>query len=208
MEELLVDIKSALNRELPGPSSHDQMMRAKRPTAEESISNGLNPRLSAVLLLIYPKENTLYTPLILRPSYEGVHSAQVSFPGGKTEEVDQSLHATALRETEEEIGVDRQLVEIIGSLTPLYIPPSNFHVNPFVGFLNHAPTLVPDPKEVDQILEIPVQDLLEKPVLDKEIYIEKYKSSYPISYFDVYGHTVWGATAMILAEFRDMMSKS
>jgi 8-oxo-dGTP pyrophosphatase MutT (NUDIX family) len=208
LEELLVDIKLALDGELPGSASHDQMMRAKRPTAEESMSGGLNPRLSAVLMLIYPREDTLYTPLILRPSYEGVHSAQVSFPGGKKEDEDHSLHDTALRETEEEIGVDRQSVEIIGSLTPLYIPPSNFHVNPFVGLLDRAPELIPDPKEVDQVLEVPVHQLLEQPVLDKDIYLEKYKATFPISYFDVHGHTVWGATAMILAEFRDMMSKS
>lgn len=205
--ELVNAISDALQGDLPGAQSHDKMMRARRPSASESLSNGSNPRMSAVLMLLYPRASVLHTALILRPSYDGVHSAQVSFPGGKMEDEDSSIEMTALRETREEIGVPEPHVELMGSLTPLYIPPSNFHVSPFIGSLSYEPTMVPDPKEVEQIFEIPVRELLNLPVLEKDIYLEKYKATFPISYFDVHGHVVWGATAMILAEFRDLLSE-
>lgn len=204
--KLVNAISDALQGDLPGAQSHDKMMRARRPSASESLTNGSNPRMSAVLMLLYPRASVLHTALILRPSYDGVHSAQVSFPGGKMEDEDSSLEMTALRETHEEIGVPGTQVELLGSLTPLYIPPSNFHVSPFIGSLTHEPNLVPDRKEVERIFEIPVEELLRLPVLEKDLYLPKYKATFPISYFDVDGEVVWGATAMILAEFRDLLS--
>tara|TARA_Y100000034_G_scaffold84474_1_gene101155 strand:- start:34583 stop:35206 length:624 start_codon:yes stop_codon:yes gene_type:complete len=163
-----------------------------------------NPKQAAVLALFYPDEqnNTRFL-LTQRASYNGKHSAQISFPGGKIEESDQTKEITALRESREEVGVDEQEVTIIKEMTEVYIPPSNFLVTPYVGFVEAKPEFVPN-HEVSQIIEVPLKELLDDANIRefpmKTSYMEK--SMVPCFYFEE--HIVWGATAMMLAEIRDL----
>ena len=110
-----------------------------------------NPRQAAVLMLFYPKNKQTHLALIVRNTYPGVHSSQIGFPGGKVEESDFNLEETALRETHEEVGINREKVEIIKSFSQIYIPPSNFLVAPFMGISQQELTFVPDLHEVKRV---------------------------------------------------------
>lgn len=158
---------------------------------------------AAVLCLLFPKNNSLFFVLIKRVSYPGVHSNQVGFPGGKMEQGESALQA-ALRETEEEIGVTVNESSILGALTELYIPPSNFLVYPYVAFINKAPTFALDKKEVNYLIEAPIDELLNS----SNIKTKEMKLSYGTfenPYFNMQNEIVWGATAMMLSEFREIL---
>ena len=156
------------------------------------------------MALLYPKNNELYLPLMKRPSYNGAHGGQVSFPGGKLEREDVNLVETALRETEEEIGVARKEVKVLGKLTDLFIIASNFKVSPTVGILDYTPKFIPDPYEVEEVLEVSIAQLLDLGQRGvEEMTFGKYTIQSP--FFDVQGHVVWGATAMMLSELIDIM---
>jgi 8-oxo-dGTP pyrophosphatase MutT (NUDIX family) len=164
---------------------------------------------SSVLVLLFPGRETAQPTFVvtLRPTYEGIHSGQISLPGGRFELTDENLMQTALRETDEEIGMDPAEVTIIGQLTELYIPPSNYLVQPFVGFTSGSPVFNPQQKEVEQIIEIHVRQLLdEKNVREKEISVAGIQFSAPSFVID--GTTIWGATAMILNEFKEILRKT
>ena len=206
MHELIDQLKTALQNPLPGVESHDAMMRQKRPTPAEIRDQGLPHKESAVLILLYPKENTPHIVLTLRPSYDGVHAGQVSFPGGKVEIDDRDLIDTALREAEEEVSIKRKDVEIIGQLTELYIPPSRFIVQPVVAFSAQEPQFSPDPVEVEKVIQTPLSRIVEDDVIrEKEIFLPKYNTTIETSYFDIDEQVVWGATAMMLSELRSVL---
>lgn len=206
MHELIDQLKTALQNPLPGVESHDAMMRQKRPTPTEIRDQGLPHKESAVLILLYPKENTPHIVLTLRPSYDGVHAGQVSFPGGKVEIDDRDLIDTALREAEEEVSIKRKDVEIIGQLTELYIPPSRFIVQPVVAFSAQEPQFSPDPVEVEKVIQTPLSRIVEDDVIrEKEIFLPKYNTTIETSYFDIDEQVVWGATAMMLSELRSVL---
>ena len=163
-------------------------------------------REAGVLLLCYPQLNRLSAALELhliltrRHEYPGVHSGQISFPGGRRE-TGETLKTTALRETMEEIGVAPNRLQVLGELSPLYTPPSNFCIYPFVAYSPVYPNFQPDPKEVAEIVEAPLSHLLDPVNRKEEIWdFEKYGQR-RVPFFDVFGHKVWGATAMILSEF-------
>jgi 8-oxo-dGTP pyrophosphatase MutT (NUDIX family) len=162
---------------------------------------------SSVLILFYPMAGNIGLVLMLRPEYRGIHSGQISLPGGRYEETDESLIYTALREAKEEIGIDPGQVQIIGQLTEMYIPPSNFMVTPIVGYQATKPHFTADPKEVAEIIEIGVDDLLD----DRNKQMKKMKLSLGFSIkvpsFCINDHIIWGATAMILNELKEIISE-
>lgn len=160
------------------------------------------------MALFYPdQKNTAHFLLILRKTYEGVHSDQVAFPGGREEEIDRDLLATALRETEEEVGVPEKSVAVLKGLTQVYIPPSNFMVSPFIGLCSDELSISIQEEEVEKVVEVPIQDLLD----DKKIFSKKIKTSYAVDVdvpaFKLNGYTVWGATAMMLSEVKDLLKQ-
>jgi 8-oxo-dGTP pyrophosphatase MutT (NUDIX family) len=170
------------------------------------VNNGIK---SSVLILLYPYsgENEISIVLIQRPIYEGVHGGQISLPGGRFEEHDYDLKATALREAKEEIGIDPEKIITIGVLSELYIPPSNYLVLPVVGYALERPLFKPDPQEVAGIIETKLNDLVnDDNILTKEIYVRPGLSVFGPC-FEIDNHTIWGATAMILSEFKEILKR-
>ena len=145
--------------------------------------------------------------LILRKTYKGVHSNQIGFPGGRVEEEDESLQHTALRETEEEVGIPRTEVQVLRKLTRLYIPPSNFWVQPYVGLLQNTPNLIPQESEVEKILEVDLDDFLNEQNFINQTLSTSYARNIEVPAFMLNGHVVWGATAMMLSELKEMLQK-
>jgi 8-oxo-dGTP pyrophosphatase MutT (NUDIX family) len=200
-------LKHRLALPLPGREAQVKMAHAER---RESISRFKVPedaRKGAVLILFFEEANKIKVPLILRQEYKGVHSGQVAFPGGKFEEGDEGLTQTALREAEEEIGIVKEDVQIIGRLTELYIPPSNFLVHPFVGVSETIPSFIPQINEVKEILVFDLDILLDESIKDeKEITLTSgLKIVTPI--FRILNHEVWGATAMMLSELKILLKE-
>ncbi len=199
-ENLIQSLESALSLSIPGRDVQFEMAPETRLKHHTETAKASNAEESSVLILLYPDANSVKTVLILRNEYDGVHSGQVSFPGGRYEKHDNSLINTALREAHEEIAIRPEDVHVIGKLSKLYIPPSNFNVLPVVGYSIKKPLFECDKKEVQKVIEINIFDLLDKQfrktktinVRDKRIIVPAY---------EIEGITIWGATAMIISEF-------
>ncbi|MBI9036337.1 MAG: CoA pyrophosphatase [Bacteroidales bacterium] len=193
--------------DLPGVEAHELMAPSTRLRDMNNLRHQTEPVSSSILILLYPHQDRISTVLIQRPNYDGVHGGQIGFPGGKYEQIDRDLMATALRETEEEIGVHPEAIEIIGKLSDLYIPPSNFMVCPFIGFCMEAPKFNIDPHEVDGIITISVDDLfVDEHIQEVSIPHRKY-GTLDVPAFVIRNHIIWGATAMMLAEFRAVVER-
>ena len=201
-KKLIEDIRHNLQQPLPGLSAQLRMAPSQRGELLK-INDGTNFRQSAVLISLYPENDKIYTLLIKRTTYDGVHSGQVSFPGGKFEETDESLIQTALREAEEEVGIDPKKVEILGTLTPLFIPVSNMQVLPVVGLLKEKPELHLNLYEVDYTITVPICHF-KNPENQLQKTIQVRDRSILAPYYRVDCEEVWGATAMIIAEFIEM----
>ncbi|MBK6978503.1 MAG: CoA pyrophosphatase [Cytophagaceae bacterium] len=161
-------------------------------------------RQSAVLILFYPFQNQAFVPLILRPAYDGTHGGQMALPGGKIEPSDENLIRTALREAQEEIGIKAIDVSILGKLTDVYIPVSNFNVLPVVGTIPYRPEFFPDATEVEKIFEISILDLLANENIEfRNVHVPNGTMNVPG--FDVHGQWLWGATALIFQELKDLI---
>nr|WP_256471439.1 CoA pyrophosphatase [Solitalea agri] len=161
-----------------------------------------NARQSSVLILLYPKATSILIPFIQRPIYDGVHSGQIGLPGGKMESFDSSPIATALREANEEIGIIESTVKIIGALSPVYVPPSRFLIHVIVGYQDHQPDLIKDDKEVDEIVTVSIADLLNDLHLGLVSVTNSQGLQFEAPCFLLENKTIWGATAMIMNEFR------
>lgn len=201
MRKLIENLTRKLSEPLPGKKAQLLMAPAFRPDVEA----GKDGRKAGVIILLYPHQNKIWSVLTKRQVYEGNHSGQVSFPGGKVEPEDTSLISTALREAEEEIGVNQNMIEILGSLTPLYIPVSGIEVYPVVGYIDYRPDFNPDPHEVDFLIEFPFHLLFEPGIKDTEIY-ESGNRKGIIPFYNISGNHVWGATAMILSELIEILT--
>ncbi len=196
-----------MEKPLPGEEAQFAMSPMGRPRRASAMANINNPKLSAVLVLFYPFANEVHTVLMLRNAYPGVHSAQVSFPGGKLEETDASLRETALREANEEVGVDPNQVHIAGRLTEVYIPPSGFLVEPYIGIAPVRPNFVLNPAEVQQIIEVPVRELMDERNRTHQNIPLSNGTQLKAPCFMLQGHTVWGATAMMLSEAHAILQR-
>lgn len=205
-QEFLELVPKLKKTKVDGTLSHLKMMPPNRAAllkmAKEKFSSH---RKAAVLALLYPcNKDHINLALILRKTYKGVHSNQVGFPGGKYEDSDGSLEYTALRETEEEVGIAKSTIEVISALTKVYIPPSNYMVYPFLGFCKDHLNFQIQESEVEKMIEIPLEFLLD----DKaEIKSEQHTATnklLQVPAFQLGDHDVWGATAMILSELKDL----
>ena len=173
----------------------------------------LNSKKAAVTAALYADDNNLVRLiLILRNTYNGVHSNQIGFPGGRVEEDDKTLFDTAIRETFEEIGVRVKKNELIRELNEIYIPPSNFNVYPFLVILNNPPSFVKDDKEVKEVITIDLESLLNCKITQTQIPIPaklnelNIQNDVEVPAFKLAGYNVWGATAMMLSEIRDLIN--
>jgi 8-oxo-dGTP pyrophosphatase MutT (NUDIX family) len=204
-EIFFITLKDRFSKPLPGDVAQNLMTSRARIPTEQYLEKNPDHRSSAVLLPLFPHNNTIYTALIRRPSYDGMHSGQLALPGGKVEKDDVSLEQTAIRETLEEVGVKIPLENIFGQLTSVYIPVSNFLVHPFVGMLHSKPEWIPDKHEVDSILEFPVSDLLDDSLKDRRrISIGKNLFMDAPCYI-IDGQILWGATAMMFSELESIL---
>ncbi len=167
-----------------------------------------NPRKAAVLALFYPNgQQETHLLCILRKKYAGVHSNQVGFPGGKVERTDTDLAHTALRETEEEVGVPQQDITLVRQLTQIYIPPSNFEVAPFVGLYKRPRPFVKQDAEVEMVLEIPVRHFLSDMNMVQEKLATSYAQDIEVPAFKLNGYIIWGATAMMMNEIKVLLNQ-
>ncbi|NVK51546.1 MAG: CoA pyrophosphatase [Flavobacteriaceae bacterium] len=177
-------------------------MRLKYNTEKIAASN---PRKAAVLALFYPNkyQETCFL-LTQRASYKGTHSAQISFPGGKIEKNDLNLQETALRETFEEVGIQKEQIQVIREITDVYIPPSNFLATPFLAYSNTTPTFKIN-HEVDHTIEIKIADLLDDNNISSINISTSYAKNINVPCFKLNDYVVWGATAMILNEIKELL---
>jgi 8-oxo-dGTP pyrophosphatase MutT (NUDIX family) len=186
--------------QLPG---HDYLLKIAPPARIKHLKNNIIPKDSktaSVLMLFYPDSNNeTRLVLMLRNKYKGVHSNQISLPGGKVDRLDKSLKDTALRETNEEIGLNKDDISIVGELSSVYIPPSNFNVFPFVGYSSKTPKFVPDSKEVSLILSPKLSYILGMDIVESVVEVNNTTQKVPSFLID--NHILWGATAIIIHEF-------
>ncbi|HSP82993.1 MAG TPA: CoA pyrophosphatase [Gillisia sp.] len=202
-------VSNLTNLELPGVEAQHKLAPILRIRELEQIDfNTKKPNKAGVMAVFYPNDQHLtHLVLILRKTYRGVHSNQVGFPGGRVEVYDKNLKHTALRETEEEVGISKDDVRVIKKLTKLYIPPSDFWVHPYVGLIDKTPILKPQESEVEKILEVNLDDFLDEENLIIQKLSTSYASEIEVPAYMLNGHVVWGATAMMLSELKELLKK-
>jgi|TARA_R110000787_G_scaffold235929_1_gene342624 8-oxo-dGTP pyrophosphatase MutT (NUDIX family) len=197
------------NLELPGSASHYKMapmFRIKELESGKIVKK--NPRQAAVMALFYPnmdyQTNLL---LILRNTYKGIHSNQIALPGGKVEKIDLNLLDTALRETQEEVGAVREQITVIRSMSEIYIPPSNIAVTPYLGLYKKEKPFLRQADEVAAIVEVPLYDFMDDKKIFHQILNTSYAQNVEVPAFKLNGYTVWGATAMMLSEIKELFKQ-
>jgi 8-oxo-dGTP pyrophosphatase MutT (NUDIX family) len=195
-------VRAALEPGPPVPAEQLLLVRdlVGRPARRMEPPTGVAPRPGAVLLLLYPDGADLTLPLTVRSERLPNHRGEVSLPGGATDPEDNGPAATALRECWEELGVKPHNLEVWGTLTSIYIPPSNFEITPVAAWSAEAPTLMPNDGEVSAVLTITLRELLDPEL----VLIEQWNlrgAEVHVPFFAIAGHKVWGATALILSEF-------
>ena len=197
------------NQQLPAALAHAKMAPVERIKAlEPDYYLTKNPKQSAVMMLFYPRGEEAHLALIKRNTYPGVHSSQISFPGGKAEPGDKDLADTALRETFEEIGVHPAEIDVVMPFSKIYIPPSNFLVAPFLGLALREPAFIANPQEVQHIIHLPLDVLLDDSTIINTPMQTSYAQSIMVPAFKVEDHIVWGATAMILSELKETIKSA
>ena len=209
MTDLAGVLRRALSKPLPGLEA--QLRMAPNPRhGWDPLKFPEGARAGAALLLVYPHDDALHLPLTVRGSGLRNHTGQVSLPGGRVDE-GESFEDAALREAEEEIGVDPKTVELLGRLTPLHIPVSGFILHPVVGFTTMRPAFQRAEWEVARIIEAPMSLFGDANVTKRETRIRVVNGQsidVDVPFYDVDGEKVWGATAMVLAEFAALLVKA
>ena len=201
LKNIINSIKIHLNNNKPGEKAQKLMMPEGRILSPEYQ---VKPIPSAVLIALFIDKNQLYFPIIRRPVYNGMHSGQIAFPGGKRDSSDSNLIHTALREANEEIGIIPDEVEVLGTLTQLYIPITNMNVLPVVGYLKTKPSYILNKHEVDAIYNINIKDIFD---FDKKI-TETWNlrhNNINVPFYNINKQKIWGATAMIISEFEQLL---
>lgn len=201
-DKYIESIKESFLKPLPGASAQFKMAPGN---IHEFKSKGKTEK-AAVLLLVYPVDKVPYIVFMKRQEYDGHHSGQISFPGGKYEKSDKTLSNTAIRETIEELGDNLDHIEIIGKLSPLLIPVSMYDIQPFVGFINYKPTWDPDPEEVSYLIETPV-DALYRPHTKSTETWNINRTFRQVPFYRIKQEKIWGATAMVLSEYETITNQ-
>jgi 8-oxo-dGTP pyrophosphatase MutT (NUDIX family) len=200
-------LRSELKKPLPGIEVQLQMAPPDRSLKNFPRVPQADASIAAVLIILYQHNDSVNTVFIQRPDYEGVHSGQISFPGGRKELEDTDIIKTALREAYEEVGVDLSEISVVGTLTPLFIPVSKTIVTPVVGWTNNKPAFKIQEEEVVYLIEGDLKKFL-NPSIIKIKRFDILGEMRNIKYFDYEGHIIWGATAMILNELLAIILRS
>jgi len=199
-------LRNEIEKGLPGTESQWQMASSDRMVRNFPRVPGNDAREAAVLILLYPDKGSVFTVLMQRHDYMGVHGGQISLPGGKREQSDENIIQTAIREANEETGVNPSLISVIGTLTPLFIPVSNMIVTPVAGWINEKPVFNHQVEEVVFLIDVDLKKLLD-PSIVKTKPFEIRGEFLNIKYFDYDGNIIWGATAMILHELLTILRR-
>lgn len=206
--EFLKYVPKITKESLPASDAHAKMIPPERIEFLKNHSlAGLVPKRAAVLMLLYPKKNQTHLALIVRNSYPGIHASQIAFPGGKVELYDADLSQTALRETHEEIGIPANMINMIKAFSEVYIPPSNYLVSPFLGFSESELTFTLNPEEVSGIIELPMYEFLDESLVVNVNMSTSYATDIVVPAFQINEHLVWGATAMMMSELKEIFKK-
>jgi len=206
-DEFLVSLSKIKNIPLPAETSQFKMSPPFRTELISRYKEAMkDAKRAGVLAMFYPDHsNQTHLALILRKTYKGVHSAQIGFPGGKYEDEDKTLKHTAIRETWEEIGVPKHQIEVIKQMTEVYIPPSNFYVQPFIGITSKTPIFIKQDEEVEDIVEVSLAHFLDDGIVGNKLVATSYTTKIEVPAYELNGYVVWGATAMMLSEIKDIL---
>ncbi len=198
-------LAAALGERLPGEEAH-RNMAVKPRILPPGLWQRTARREGAVIMLLYPVDEQLHLPLTVRSRHLRDHSGQISLPGGRSEPGDISLWETAVRETQEEVGIDPDAIVPLGRLTPVEIPVSGFVVHPFVGHLAWRPRFQLQTAEVEGLIELPLHVLLDPAARDSEIW-ELHGQRASVPFYRYEDHVIWGATAMMLHELEVILDR-
>lgn len=199
-EKFTEDLIQAFAQPLPGKTGQAPLRPYLKINKNLDMPQIIKPRIGAVMALIYPVNNIPHLLFIERPVYDGVHSGQIAFPGGKIEQTDASYLDAALRETHEEVGVNSSHIKVIGSLTEVFVLASNFMVYPFVGIVDAKPNLNLEKNEVASVIELPLHTLFVENIIKEKPIKNALGFTLMAPYYDIESKTLWGATAMMVSE--------
>ena len=201
-------IRQKLSEPLPGLVSHLKLAPITRAKEIADYNEKLfDAKKSAVMILLFHEKGDLKVIIIRRSFYVGIHAGQIAFPGGRYEEEDGNVENTAKREIEEEIGITSDKIEVLGRLTDIYVPPSNFLISIFVGYLDQRPIYKIDEREVAEVIEIDFNDFYKENIIhEKEFVVPSVQNSTLALYYQVGNIELWGASAMVMTEFLDVLS--
>jgi 8-oxo-dGTP pyrophosphatase MutT (NUDIX family) len=205
--EFIDILTDEIKKGLPGWEAQRRMISGRPKMDLEAVAKK-NPRQSAVLVWLYPEKDEIFTRLILRTAYKGVHSAQVAFPGGTKEEFDVTLWQTALREAHEEVGILPEHIKYVGELSPVYIPPSNFWVQPYIGMSEKSMPAITQETEVQKAFDVNLLQLVDPKIKEEKLIMHSgTEAGINTPYYNIDGYTVWGATAMMLSELEELLRR-
>lgn len=204
----LTDIKLGLSKSLPGLTSHLKMAPSTRKSELEAAGEAMQfAKKSAVMILLFHENEKLKIVFIRRSFYVGIHAGQMAFPGGRFEESDLTVDNTAFREIEEEIGIKQENIELLGRISDIYVPPSNFLISVFVGYLHEKPQYKPDEREVAEIIEIDFDEFLQTDNIGiKSFHVPSANHAVEAPYYRTSRCDIWGASAMVMSELIDLLT--